>query len=208
MKKSFDEIKNEPNQKRLVQLAEAKYGTPLPENIQNLIIEGYYRSSERVSDIDRWVKILQSTTSNIVNEIAEDTEYPLFWIYLYGVVYEIEQDFEDHKTQVGLPGFLQAIYDNLKSILECFDTEELGFIKFMRNKHVHVFLDYYWSRVKQKDGMIVSIKTPGEADAPEIAQRIIEGYGTQNEVAKSFAERILMILDELGSLVIEAQKPA
>ncbi len=205
---TFEDLEKDPMHRPLIALAEKKHGSPLPQKIKNLMVESTNRSIERVSQTERWANLLHSSTSRIVKGSANEAEYPLFWIYLYGALFEMSFEFEQQQKKFGIPTFLRPVQKLVTAICSSFSGNEFAFIKFMRHNHVHLHLDYYYSKVELEGRQIVKIKTPLQADAPGIAENIITAHqGKQNLVATEYANRIVKFTGLLVKAISIAQAP-
>ena len=204
---TFEDIKNDPSQKLIIESLEEKYGSPIPPDIQQLVLEINTKAVERTNQRMRWTRLIYSLTNKIAAGNANDSDFPLFWIYLFGLLTEMISDFDLYLKIGIIPDFLKPIYITLCNIKELFNDNEIRFIKYMRHNHVHLHLDYYWSKTKIQDGVIVQVKTPIEIDARDNADRIIKEHkNSQKQVAYDYAQLINSNINLLFIQVTETMK--
>ncbi|MFA4907309.1 MAG: hypothetical protein WC602_03495 [archaeon] len=204
---TFEDLKIDPSQKFYIELAEQKYGTPLPYEIQQIMLEINTKVVEQSEQRLRWTRLIYNITNKIISGKAVESDFPLFWIYLYGLLTEMLSDFDLYLRIGKIPDFIEPIYITASYIKSFFSDDEIRFIKFMRHNHVHLHLDYYWSKTTIQNGFIVKVKTPTEIDARDNAERIIKEHNNcQNQVAYDFARRINVKINLLFDQVTEAMK--
>ena len=97
---TFEDIKMDPSQKLYIELAEKKYGTPLPAEIQQIMLEISTKAVERTEQRLRWTRLMYNLTKKINSGKAVDSDFPLFWIYLYGLLTEMLSDFDLYLTPI------------------------------------------------------------------------------------------------------------
>ena len=204
---TFDDYRKDPNGKRLVKALEAKWGTPLPEFIEKLVLDTGTKAEWRVQNAKRWISKLDSLVKNIINAETNAEHYPLFWIYLFGVIseyYEDQMEFKEIKEKIS---FMKPIIESLDLIRSRFNENELIFIKFVRDSHVHIHLDSLWIRPVMRNGELINIKPPSNPTAREIADSILDGHGNNLEsIALDYAERIISDIEKLVEAVGNAAR--
>lgn len=202
---TFADLQSDPQFKDSIRAAEAKHGTPLPEPIQHLLVDIAVKSTLDVQTRVEWINRLKSISNSIIASNAHSAEYPLFWIYLYGVVVEFYDDLIANRKFYDKASFLKPIIQSADSINEIFSEEDISFIRFTRHSHVHISLDYIWHHVKIKDGSISEVRPPYDPEAIDISIRIIgEHNGNQQLVALTFAKKIIADLEQLTIAVNNA----
>ncbi len=200
----FADLENNPKLRKFVQAAEAKHGTPLPEPIQRLMVDLAIKSTMNVQSRVDWIRRLESISKRVIESTAHESEYPLFWIYLYGVAIEFYSHLQENRELDESVDFLKPIYNSMDLLIEALSTEDISFIKYMRHSHVHISLDYIWHQAKMKDGELSAVKPLYDPDAIEISQRIIEKHGgDQQAVALDYA---LKIINDLRNLLHAANE--
>ena len=202
---TFDDYRSDPHGKKMVKALEDKWGTPLPEFIEKLVLDTGTKAEWRVQNAKRWISKLESLVKNIINAEANAEHYPLFWIYLFGVIseyYEFQMEFKEIKKKIS---FMKPILESLDLIRGKFNENELKFIKFMRDSHVHIHLDSLWIRPVMKNGKLINIKPPSNPTAREIADSILYEHGNNQEsIARDYAERIIDDIEILKDAVVDA----
>lgn len=203
---TFDDLKNHPTLGWTVELLEAKYGVPVPENIQRLVLDLATSAEIGFQQTCDWVQKASIITNRIAQGNAHDTEFPLFWIYLNAIVdefYEEESKYREINEQIG---FKKPILDGLDELRVRLSEEDLILIKFMRHSHAHIHLHYVWHRAKVKDGKIVQVKPPFAPNARAITARVIsEHNGDQKAVARMYAQKVADSLLQLRYAVDAAK---
>lgn len=204
---TFDNYRIDPHGKELVKALEDKWGTPLPEFIEKLVLDTGTKAEWRVQNAKRWISFLDSLVKNIINAETNAEHYPLFWIYLFGVISEYYEDQMRIKEIKEKISFMKPILESLDLIRGRFNENELIFIKFMRDSHVHIHLDSLWIRPVMKNGELISIKPPSSPTAREIADSILDEHGNNQEsIASDYAERITDDIGKLNEAVIIAAR--
>lgn len=199
---TFEDLRQDPNHRHIIELLEAKHGSPLPEEIQQYILDAATSSVVRVQQTMAWVQRTFLIIQNILSGTAHEAEYPLFWIYLYGIVNEFYEHESKHREINEQLDFKKTILDSLDSLLAKLDEDDLSFITYMRHHHVHMHLDYVWHKARVEDGRVVEVKPPYDPDARDIADRIIaEHSGDQQKVARTYAKRITSEISTLKEAI-------
>ena len=204
-KPTFADLEKDLKQKAIIQAAEELHGSPLPKDIQLLMLDIAIQSSINVQNTLKWIISLESISNSIISSTAHRSDYPLFWIYLYGIVIEFHSHLIERRELYEKVDFLKPVLDSAEMILATLATDNISFIKFMRHSHVHISLDYIWHQAKMKDGELSEVKPPYDSDAIEISQRIIEEHGgDQQAVALTFASKIINDVSNLLQAANEA----
>ncbi len=204
-KPTFADLEKDLKQKAIIQAAEELHGSPLPKDIQLLMLDIAIQSSINVQNTLKWITSLESISNSIISSTAHRSDYPLFWIYLYGIVIEFHSHLIERRELYEKVDFLKPVLDSAEMILATLATDNISFIKFMRHSHVHISLDYIWHQAKMKDGELSEVKPPYDSDAIEISQRIIEEHGgDQQAVALTFASKIINDVSNLLQAANEA----
>ena len=204
-KPTFADLEKDPKLKKLVQVAEAKHGTPLPEPIKVLMVDLAIKSSMDVQTRVNWIVRLLAISESVIDSTAHESEYPLFWIYLYGVVVEYHSHLQERRELDERVEFMKPILNSMDSILAILSTDDITLIKFMRHSHVHMSLDYIWHHAKMKDGKLSEVKPPFDPNAIDVSNRIINDHGgNQQMVAQTYAKMIIEGLSNLSTAVSDA----
>ncbi len=198
LRPTFADLQSDPKFKDSIRAAEAKHGTPLPEPIQHLLVDIAVKSTLNVQTRVEWITRLKSISNSIIASNAHSAEYPLFWIYLYGVVIEFYDYLDEHRYFYEKVRFLTPIIQSVDAMRTKLSEEDISFIRYMRHSHVHISLDYIWHKAKMKDGKLSAVQPPYDPDAIDISQKIIAQHGgDQQAVARTYS---LMIFDDLINL--------
>lgn len=202
---TFDDYRKDPNHRRLVESLEANWGIPLPDFIKKIVVDTGTKAVWKIENAKRWISKLNSLVTNIVNDESNAEHFPLFWIYLSGVINEYYHDQIEFREIMDKISFMVPILESLDLIKGQFTEEERNFIKFMRDSHVHMHLDSLWYRPVMKNGKLIDIKPPKNPTARKNAENIVEEYGgDQESVAGEFAGRIIEDIGKLNTAVIAA----
>jgi len=204
---TFDDYRKDPFGRKLIKALEAQWGTPLPEFIKKLVLDTGTKAEWKVQNAKRWISELDSLVKSMINGKTRAEHFPLFWIYLSGVIIEYYKDkMVDREIQDKI-SILKPIIDSLDLIHSRFTEEELKFIKFMRDSHVHIHLDSLWYRPVKSNGALIDIQPPTNPTAREIAEIIVEMHGNDQElVARDYAERISDDIEKLKEAVLAAAR--
>lgn len=203
---TFADVAQDLLHKPIIARLESVHGSPLPEDIQQFLLDLVTASELRIQNTLLWVTRTRDLSQKILSSEACDAEYALFWIYLHEIVdrfYKHETSRREISEQIG---FLKPILNDLDALRGELTEEDLVFIQFMRNSHVHMHLHSLWSHAKMEGGTLVVTKPPPEPDPRELADRIIrENENSQNRTAAAYAGRLI---DPLNQLVDSSQNAA
>lgn len=202
---TFVDLLKNPTQHKLIKQIEKKFGSPLPKDIQNLFLDIAVQSDIDIQTRVDWMKRLTSISERIIDQSAHPSEYPLFWIYLYGIVIEFFDYINRTRAMSEQINFMIPIISSIDELCNRLDEEDIKFIRYMRHSHVHISIGYIWHQAKLKDGKLSAVKAPFDPDAIDISQRILKSFGwNQQEVARHYSKIIFNDLQILTAAAIEA----
>lgn len=204
---TFDDYRNDPHGRKIVEALEAKWGTSIPEFIKKLLLDSGTKAEWRVQNAKRWISKLDSLVKNLINSETNAEHFPLFWIYLFGVINEYYEDQMEYREIKDKISFMKPILESLDLMQSRFTKDDLKFIKFMRDSHVHIHLDSLWYRPVMKNGELIDIKPPRNPTARGIAENIVKAHGKDQEsVARDYAKRIIDDIEKLKEAVVNAAR--
>ncbi len=190
-KVTYKDLENDPFQKSLIIELEKVYGSPLPEDVQTFLIDSATSSSMRVEQTRRWVQNTVAVINSILSRKAHDSEYLIFWILIYSIIFEYEPSEQKNKKFIELFEAQNKILNSLELIVSQFSEEEKTLIKFYRHSNSHMHLNYIRYRADVKDGKIVKLYPPNDPNAIEVAEKYKEKYnGDFSEIAFDIATKI------------------
>ena len=201
----YKDLENDPFQKSIIVELEKVYGSPLPEEVQTYLIDSATSSSMRVQQTRRWVQNTVAATHNILLNKAHDSEYLLFWIMIYSIIFEYAPSEQKNKKFIELFVTQNKILKSLELLVSKLNDEEKILIKFYRHSNVHMHLDYIRYRADVKDGKIVKLFPPTDPSAIEVAESYKVKYnGNFNKIAYDFALKIIEPITKLYENIINA----
>jgi hypothetical protein len=183
---------------KLVASLEKKYGSPLPDEYQKYLLDTATASVMNGENLGTWMNRSVVCVDRIVNGSASYSDYPLFWICVFGIIDEYYNDLMSNREFTFWRELCAPIYEAMDKLHSKLTEEDFSIIKFMRNSYCHVKLDYIWHKVKVKSGKIVAIKSPPDPCVRNLVVERIEAHGgDQQAMAHSFA---LLLEKEIASL--------
>lgn len=200
----FEDLKNDPTLKEVIEYLEKVHGKPLPEQIQNFLLDLSTSSEYKVQQNISWIKRTVFLCDKIINHNAHEAEYPLFWIHLYAITIEFYDDENKHRDINLKVSFKRPIIQALDLIRKELTDEDITLITFFRHSHCHMQLHYIWHNAKVKDGEIIKVSPPYDPTAREIAVEVLAKYKSQNDIAFNYAEKLYDKLIQLKDAVINA----
>jgi hypothetical protein len=200
----FEDLKRDPILKEANENLEKIHGKPLPEPFQNFLLDLSTSSVYKVEQNISWVERTVFLCNKILNNSAHESEYPLFWIHLYAVVVEFYEDEAKHHDLNLLVSFKRPIMETLDAIRSDLTEDDLSLITFFRHSHCHMQLHYIWYNAKVKNGKIISVNPPFDPKAREVASKIISEHKSQNDVAFTYANKLIKKLTQLKEAVKNA----
>lgn len=206
---NIDQLKKDPLLSKAISKLESVHGSPLPNEIQRFLLDQATASELRVENTVDWVRKTLFITNKIINSEANESDYPLFWIYLNEIVdrfYKHEDSTREINEQIP---FKKPILDCLDSMRAKLSDEEIIFIQFMRNSHCHMHLRSLWTYAKMVNEELKISKEAPTPDPREIAENIIQSHeGSQKKTAIHFAKLSFDDLEKLQVAVSKAIGPA
>ena len=200
----FEDLKKDPIVKLVIENLEKIHGIPLPEPIQQFLLDLSTSSEYKVQQNVAWVDRIVFLSNQIISRKAHEAEYPLFWIHLYAVVIEFYEDEAKHRDLNLQVSFKRPIMEILDAIRNDLTEDDLSLITFFRHSNCHMQLHYIWHNAKVKDGKIISVNPPFDPKAREIASKIISKHKSQNDVAFTYANKLIEKLTQLKEAVNNA----
>lgn len=204
--KSFEEwLEEDPKRQDLVELLEENNDGALPPELKEYLVNNSRRNAQQIKATKKWLERIRGLCHLIRDGVAPNAEYALFWIYLYGVIHELYEKEDQTREVAMLIPWRRPFVEALDALRDCFDEDELSFIRFMRHNHVHILVDYPWQRIQTEDGEVVNIHEADNPDAVTNAKRILESYDNdQQAAATDFAEKAIHEVDALHEAFKEA----
>lgn len=203
---TFEELRNDPFERRLIEHLEERWGSPLSEDIQQFLIDLALGSQLRVDQENSWISTASAIAGRIVDGRAHEAEYPLFWIRLHAIAKEYCPKYtrqREAREQVGQGAILNAIDALLAELSE----DDLTFIAFVRHSHCHMHVDYVRYDGKAQPGAAPRIVPPSNPEAEGIARRILEAHEmNQQETARTYALKVSDSLHRLSEAVSAASE--
>ena len=183
---------------------ESIYGTPLPEDIQGYLLDMSTASVIKVQQKQIWIDRMVFLCKKVRSKTAHESDYPLFLIHLYAIVVEFYED-ESKVRDINLKiSFKRPIMEALDILRAGLSEDDISLITFFRHSNCHMHPDYIWQRAKIKDGKIIAVKPSPDPEARVIADKIISQHRNQNEVAITYANKVIDKLIVLQEAVIKA----
>lgn len=203
--KDIDKLRKEDVFKPVFENLEKQYGSDIPEDLVEYVIELGIKSNHKVQNIIAWVDKTNSLIQSILSNARVESDYPLFWISIHEIIFAL-YDAENEQCKINeLVGFKVPILQSLDKIKHSLTNDDLIFVKYMRHSHAHIFLDYLWHSVKVKDGNIIKVKKPYDPNTIDVANRITEeNNNDQKLIAYKYAMKISEGVSELLSAVKNA----
>ncbi len=186
-----------PRRQNLINAVEKHRGRTLSEDEKKAFVIISEKGRPQVYATQAWLDKLQILSHRIVRNLASQAEYPLFWIYLFGVLFELYERENIHRDKYEMIPWVKQFLTTLDALRNCFTESERSFVRFMRHNHVHILVDYPWPKISKKGDKVV-IKDAYDPEAIMNSKRIIESYhNDQSTAAIDFARRALPTIDEL-----------
>jgi hypothetical protein len=188
---SFEEwVEEYPKRKELVEVLRENNGGPLSPEFKEYLVNNSDRHAQQFEATKNWLERIRGLCYRIQDEVAANAEYALFWIYLHGVVHELYKKEDQTREVATLIPWRKPFIEALDALRDCFNEDELSFIRFMRHNHVHILVDYPWQKIQTEDGEVVNIQEAHDPDAVANAKRILKDYNNdQHAAATDFAEK-------------------
>lgn len=204
-KVTYKDLENDPFQKSLILELEKVYGSPLPEEVQIFLIDSATSSSMRVEQTRRWVQNTVAVINNILSRKAHDSEYLIFWILIYSIIFEYEPSEQKNKKFIELFEAQNKILNSLELLVSQLTDEEKTLIKFYRHSNAHMHFNYIRYRADVKDGKIVKLYPPNDPNAIEVAEKYKAKYNDDfKEIAFDIASKISEHIYSLYKNIINA----
>jgi hypothetical protein len=201
---TFEDLENDPFQKKLIEIIERKYGRPLSDEIKSFLIDNAGNAQLRVDQRVSWVKTTLAITHNIIDGVASTAEYPLFWIRLWGIVREFEPYLQNTREIGELSKWIRTQLEAMDKLMATLSNDDLILIDFMRHNHSHMHVDYVNYHAKAKNNGTLKIIPPKNSNAVDLVNKILSVYsGDQIKVACIYANKIIEPLKMLAKAVIK-----
>lgn len=201
---TFEDLEKDPFQNKLIEIFEQKYGQPLPDDVKEFIMDNAGNAQLRVDQRISWVKAAVLITQNIIDGVATPTEYPLFWIRLWGIVREFEPYLQNTREIGKHFELIKTQLEAMDALMATLSVDDLIFIDFMRHNHSHMHVDYVIHHAHVKKNGSLKINPPKDQNAVDLAKKIFSIYnGDQKKVACTYAIKIIEPLKMLAKAVIK-----
>ena len=186
---SFEEwLSASPDNRELAAAVEEKQGKPLAPEMKAYLVNSQRRHIQHVQATEQWLIRAAYLAEAVVGGKASFAEYALFWIYLYGVVFDLrEREADGKELKLRFFPVWKPYNDALDLLSEVFAADERTVIPFMRHNHAHVLVDYPWHRVKVKDGVVTKVDAGPSPETMDAVDRVLERFGgDQQAMARAF----------------------
>lgn len=202
---TFADLEKDPFQRGIIEILQQYYGTPLADDLKNLLVDYAGNAQLRVNQKVAWIQSAALMTRRIVEDTAHEAEYPLFWVRLYSIVREYYPKVRQRQELYHVLDFLRPELQALEDLVSRLSDDDLCFIEFMRHNHVHMHVDYVrYQAVRKKDDSL-RIAPPKNPDAVGLARRILDANDwNQQKTACDFAKRIVNDINRLAEVVTAA----
>lgn len=198
-------FKENPQYHDIVNLIRKKCGGTLSTEVKNYLMDSLKRNNQQFLATKNWIHRTQTLSHKILKGQAPNAEFVLWWIYIYGLIFELYEKEEKTRDITMLMPWRRPFLEALDNLHESLTKSERSYVRFMRHNHVHILVDYPWQRIKVKQGKIRKVFKAHDPEAIENAKQILSNYNdNQNEVALNFIKNIIDEIDSVANTFAEA----
>ena len=158
-KPTFKDLISDPWHRNIINTLESAYVSPLPENIQTILIDATYWADVIPKQGYNWVK----NTLLLASKIIDNTAVDMFWIKLYALLAEpgpyfskgeeLIGEFKNKPETVTKRAFFDSIElsHTISKVKDTFSESELMAITYLRHCRCHVHQNAYRVRLSPKN---------------------------------------------------------
>jgi hypothetical protein len=199
---TFEDLLADPFQKEVIRFFEQRFGTPLPDDIRQFIVDlalGVQRDDRNELD---WVRQALDAAEHIVADTAHPAEYPVFWLRLWSIVFEYHPRLESRRELVDAVDFYAPVLRALESLVDALSADERAVLRFMRHSHAHLYVGYVRYRSKTEPQQGFTVVPPSDPEAESLALDMIAAHdGSQSALAATYARKVVSYLRELAEAI-------
>jgi len=188
---TFEDLLDDPFMRKVIRLHEDAYGSPLSSEHKSFIVDDALATQRNGLQERDWTRLAAELAEHIAEGAAHWAEYPLFWLKLYGVVFEYWPRLEKQREILEVVDFYAPVIAAFDSLMAKLTAEDLSFVAFMRHSHAHLYVGYVRHKAKLASRGRLDVTPPTNPDAEPLARmRIAEHSGSQEAAAESLASQI------------------
>lgn len=188
---AFADLQKHSFSSEIVAAFEAHYGSPLPQKLQDYLVDALGSADNRAHRVFEWVEQTAGIALQILHKTAAPAAYPLFWIRLWSLIYEYHPKMMEGAELLGRT-FMGPYVRLLDNLVTTFTEEDLHLITYMRHHHVHIQVDSIRIGIKTDPEGAVNVKSPRYPDAERVTRAVLKRHNwDQQSAALEVAQRIV-----------------
>ena len=196
---TFEDMMNDPFGREIVRIFEERMGGQLNDETKAWLVDSTQGSVVRVRQKQSWTRTTATIARNIVSGTAHPAEFPLFWIRLYSIVFELYPSLDRHREVIEAVPSEAPELEAIDAMMADLTEDDRAFIRFMRTSHAHMYVDYVRHSAKKTEQGDYVVRMPSDRRVEELARRVIAWHGdSQQRVAVSYAEKLVNHLERLA----------